>query len=218
MCDPSIMAIASMASGLADMAGQQSAQAQQKKSYDEWFAQQEKNRIEQSKKQEDARQLAEQARQQTVEDVSGTNVAKAQSDTAARLASEWSQGTPLTADAAHGGVDPGTTTSIADKYLLSGQPRSTSTDPNDQVFTSDLAAKLNAASKDAKQRIANLANVSSYNDATGGVNSLFRNMFQRSAGMIDKENEFRRGNLAVYGIQQAVQPVQWSYTPGLRIG
>jgi len=208
------MAIASMASGVMDMMGQQAAQEKQKQSYDEWFARQEKNRAEQSKKQEQARQLAEQARAQTVEDASGENVAKVQGDEAARLAGELRNASSLTADSGGGGT-AGIDTSIADKYLLSGQP--TSSDGN-ETFSTDLAANLNQASREAKERIGHLATAQSYGGSSQGFDRYLADIFQRSGQEIDRRNEGRRGDLAVYGIQQAVEPVQWSYTPGLRIG
>ena len=36
--------------------------------------------------------------------------------------------------------------------------------------------------------------------------------FQRSGQGIDLANEKRRGDLSVYGIQQAVDPLQYTYT------
>jgi hypothetical protein len=209
------MAVASMASGIADFAGQSSAQAKQKQSYDEWFAQQEKNRVEQGKQQEHARQLADQARAQTVNDVSGPVAAQAQGAEADRLAAELRSSSPLTADAPAAG-DPGAagvTTSAADPYLLSP-----SQGENSDAFKSDLASKIHTASLAAKERIKNMAAVGSYTNSSQGLDRYFSKMFQRSGQGIDLQNEKRRGDLAVYGIQQAVQPVAWSYTPGLRIG
>jgi hypothetical protein len=207
MCDPTIMAVASMASGIADFAGQSSAQAKQKQSYDEWFAMQEKNRIEQNAKQEANRKMAEAAQQQGVTDVSATAQKAAQGAEATRLTGYLDERSPLTA-----ATTPGDTTSIADKYLLSGQ--SLNSDP---TFRTDLAAKLNAAAKEAKGRIAALATASSYGGSAGGLDNYVADSFAKSGMTIDKFNERRRGDLAVYGTQQAVNPVQWSYTPGLKI-
>lgn len=211
MCDPTIMAVASMASGLADFAGQQDAQAKQKQSYDEWFATQEKNRAEQNAKQEASRKLAEQAQQQGLAGVSADAQKLAQGKEQDRLTSYLDERTPLTADT--GSPTPGADTSIADKYLLSGQGRS-----GDPTFTSDLAAKIHGASREAKDRIAALAGASSYGGSLNGLDNTVADRFQKSGLAIDKFNERRRGDLAVYGTQQAVNPIQWSYTPGLKIG
>jgi hypothetical protein len=213
MCDPTIMAIASMASGLADFAGQQSAQAKQKQSYDEWFAMQEKNRKDQNAKQEQSRQQAEAAQQAAVQGVSAGAQTAAQGAEANRLNDYLSNQTPLTATPASGTPTAGTDTSIADKYMLSSQRLS-----DDPTFHADLAGKLNAAAQEAKKRIAALATVSSYNGSSGGLDNYVADIFGKSGLTIDQMNERRRGDLAVYGTQQAVNPVQWSYTPGLKIG
>jgi len=216
MCDPTIMAIASMASGIADVMGQASAQAKQKQAYDEWFAMQEKNRIEQQKKQEESRKLAEAARQQGVEAISAESQKAAQDREAARLSGYLTKaGGPLTqVDPAAAGPAPdtaGVNTSIADKFLLAGQQT------GDQVFKSDLAAKLNKAASEARARIGALATASSFGPSRGGLDNFTADMFQKAAMTIDEANEFRRGNLAVYGIQQAVNPVTYTYTPGIRL-
>lgn len=210
MCDPTIMAVASMASGVADFMGQSGAQAKQKQAYDEWFAMQEKNRIEQNRKQEQSRQLAEAAQQQGLQGVSGTAQKAAQGAEQAKVTDYLEGRSPLTADAT---PTAGDTTSIADKYLLSGQNLNT-----DPTFRTDLASKLNAAAKEAKGRIAALATASSYGGSPGGLDNYVANRFQTAGMTIDEQNEKRRGDLAVYGVQQAVNPVQWSYTPGLKIG
>jgi hypothetical protein len=43
-------------------------------------------------------------------------------------------------------------------------------------------------------------------------------MFGEAGGAIDLANEKRRGDLAVYGTQQAVNPVTYTYHPGIKIG
>jgi hypothetical protein len=214
MCDPSIMAIASMASGIADFMGQQNAQAKQKKSYDEWFLQQQKNRKEQNEKQEASRKLAEAARDQALQQVGAEGQKQAQSTEEDRLTNAlMQQGSTLTSDpAAASNPVAGVDTSIADQYLLSGQQS------GDEVFKSDLAAGINRASQEAKNRIAALAGAQSRFGSSGGLDRYVRNIFQKSGEKIDEENQYRVGDLAVYGVQQDVDPVQWSYTPGLRIG
>lgn len=209
MCDPTIMAIASMASGVADVMGQASAQAKQKQSYDEWFAMQEKNRAEQNKKQEESRKLAEAAREQALAGVSAPSQAKAQDAEQARLdAYLQSQSGPLLDKTPTGA---GETTSVADKFLLAGQQS------GDDVFKSDLAAKINQAARDARGRIAALATAGSFGNSSGGLDNFTTDIFQKGAQTIDMANEFRRGDLAVYGTQQAVNPVTWTYTPGIRL-
>jgi hypothetical protein len=216
LCDPSIMAIASMASGVADFMGQQNAQALQKKSYDEWFLQQEKNRKEQNEKQEASRKLAENAQAQAVQQVGAEGQEKAQDVEAARLQQVlMDQGSSLTRGAGPNSSEPvaGLDTSIADASLAGQGPGQT-----DQVFQTAMGAGINKAARDARERIASLANAQSYSGSSQDLNAWVRKALTTSGSEIDHRNENRRGDLAVYGVQQDVDPVQWSYTPGLRIG
>jgi len=57
----------------------------------------------------------------------------------------------------------------------------------------------------------------SFGNSSGGLDNFTTDIFQKGAQTIDMANEFRRGDLAVYGTQQAVNPVTWTYTPGIRL-
>jgi hypothetical protein len=205
MCDPTVIAIGSTVAGIAgqaaNMMGQSAAQNKQKQAYDEWAANQQKIRQEQQVQQEQERQKADAARVQGLDAVSADAQKQNQASEQARLTSylqgQTQQATP----------QPSSATSVADKTLLSGQQS------GDATFKADLAGKINQASADAKQRIAALAGVSSYGGSSGGLDITNKLAFQNAGMGIDEANDFRKGDLATYNIQRAVDPVQWSYSP-----
>src|SRR5262245_55484547 len=89
MCDPTVLTIATTVAGLAGQAssyfGQMSAQKKQEQAYNEWAAQQSKNRALENARQEDLRKQSQQAQQQGLADVSADSQKKAQADEEARL-------------------------------------------------------------------------------------------------------------------------------------
>ena len=52
----------------------------------------------------------------------------------------------------------------------------------------------------------------SYGGSYGGLDNTVSSAFQKSGQGIDLANEKRKGDLSVYGIQQAVNPLQYTYT------
>ena len=207
MCDPTVLAIGSTVAGLAGTAASgasaSAAASQQKQAYDEWAANQSKLRAEQNAKQEQDRQIAEKAQTQGLQDVSAGNQKTEQQTEQDRLTA-YLQGQDQTATPQ---PSAGVLTPASDKTILSGQQG------GDQTFQKDLATKLNAASADAKQRIAALATVSSYGPSSGGLDVKNALAFQKSGTGIDMANDFRRGDLSAYGVQRAVDPLQYQYTP-----
>jgi hypothetical protein len=222
MCDPSIMGVASMATGLADAFGQQSAQKQQEEEYKKWMAMQDKNRAEENANQERLRLQAEAAQVQGLNKLSGASQAKQQGLEQSRLTDVFTNASDLTrdftgdaaTDTMAGGAGADTLTSVADKYLLQGQAALGKSDP---TFMSDLAGKLSGAAKDARTRISNMATLSSYGPSFGGLDQ-FSDKALMDAGMtIDEINNFRNGSMKVYGIKQAVDPKHVVYQSGLRL-
>jgi hypothetical protein len=210
------MAIASMASGVADVFGQMGAQKKQDEAYAVWAEQQKKSREDANRRQEASRNAAELARTQGVDAVSATGQTAAQDAESARLSNYLlDKSGDLTSDdststlAGNAGGD--VLEPVADKFLLAGQGSGSDT------FKTDLAAKINNAAASARQRIKALATVSSYGPSFGGLDNYTAAAFQKSGGGIDRFNEYRRGDLGVYDTERAINPVQWSYTPGIRI-
>jgi hypothetical protein len=205
LCDPTVIAIGSTVAGLAGSAveymGQQDALAQQKKSYDDWAAEQSANRRKAAAKDEADRQQADVARQQGLQDVSAESQKTAQGDEQARL-DAYLQGQGEASNPT--GEAP---TAISDTRL-SGQQGGDASDP----FNADLSAKLDQASADSKKRVAALATVGSYGGSYGGLDNTVSQAFQKSGQGIDLANDFRRGDMSVYGTQTAINPLTYTYT------
>lgn len=206
MCDPVSLSIASTVAGVAGSAvnslGAMGAQKKQQREVQQWQQQQRQNRQNEQARQESMRQEAEAAQQKGVEDVSGTAQTKRQADEEARLA-QYLQGQ---GDASTETPDPGAPVSASD-VALSGQAT------GDKNFKTELASKINDASRSAKQRIGALARVSSFGESFGGLGTTNPLLQQAAGSAIDAQNEFRRGSLGAYNVEQAVDPVQVTYTP-----
>ena len=84
----------------------------------------------------------------------------------------------------------------------------------DGEFRSDLARRLNNAAGDARNRIAALATMNSYGDSQYGLGNVVPLGFQEAGWDINKFNNFRRGSMQAYGVeqQQLGQPSQASYS------
>ena len=206
MCDPTVLAIGSTVAGLAGSAvsaiGQSQAADEQKKAYDEWAAQQHANRVAAAAKSEEDRKQADAARAQGLQDVSATNQTANQSAEQARLDAYLNGQSPASTEA-----NPSPATAVSDARLSGAQG-------GDQVFQSDLSSKLDQAKADSKKRIAALATVGSYGGSFGGLDNTVSEAFTKSGQGIDRANDFRRGDMAVYETQKAINPLQYTYTPG----
>ena len=204
MCDPTVLAIGSTVAGLAGSAaeymGQQQAADEQQKAYDEWAAQQASNRRAAAAKDEANRQQADVARAKGLQDVSPEAQKTAQQAEQDRLTA-YLQGNKDSAASNETTVP----TAVSDARL-SGQSS------GDSTFQSDLTSKLDQANANSKQRIAALAAVGSYGGSFGGLDNTVANAFQTAGQGIDLANDFRRGDMAVYGTQQAVNPITYTYT------
>lgn len=206
MCDPSVLAIGSAVAGLAGTAansiGASNAADEQRQAYDSWAAEQKRNRAAAAAKDEADRKMADTARAQGLQDVSATNQKSEQQQEQDRLTA-YLQGDPNSPASNETSAAPQGAVSDANLVNNSG---------GDAVFKNDLTTKLNQASTDAKARIAALAAVGSYGGSSGGLDVKNANAFQRAGEGIDLANEFRKGDLATYGIQKDINPLQYTYT------
>ncbi len=205
MCDPTVLTVASTVAGLAgtaaDYIGQSDAASKQEQAYNEWAANQQRNRAAAAAKDEADRKMADTARAQGLQDVSAANQKTEQQQEQDRLTA-YLQGDPNSAASNETGKAP---TSVSDA-MLSGQQG------GDAAFQDDLAAKLSSTAADTKRRIAALATVGSYGGSYGGLDTSNAEAFQRAGEGIDLANDYRKGDMGVYGVQQAVDPLQYSYT------
>ena len=206
MCDPTVLAIGSTVAGLAGSAvssiQQSNAADEQKKAYDDWAAQQHANRVAAAAKDEQDRQIASQAQQKGLQDVSADSQKTAQQQEQDRLNSYLQGQSPSSTES-----NPSPTTAVSDARL-SGQQG------GDAIFQNDLSSKLDQASADSKKRIAALATVGSYGGSFGGLDNTVSKAFSNAGQGIDMANDFRKGDMSVFGTEQAVNPLQYTYNPG----
>jgi len=207
MCTPALLGTLSTVATVVGTVGSAiqgigAARAQKKQQQEvvAWQRQQKLNRDQEKVRQEELRQGAEAAQQGGLEQVSGESQTKRQEEEQARLES-YLAGDTQPADSAAAPV------SVADAQL-SGQ------NLGDPTFTSNLAAKINEATGDARKRIKALAGVSSYGGSFGGLGTVNPLLQSRAGAEIDKFNEFRRGSLGALDVEKAVDPVQITYNPG----
>jgi hypothetical protein len=204
MCDVATLGLISTVVGTAGSAmnafGAMNAQKKQKQAVDQWAQRQDAMRAAEKGRQDTLRQQAEAAQQQGLQQTSADAQKAAQTDEAARLAQYMQgEGDPQSQTPEAAAI------SASDQAIAAG---ATSGDPQ----KTDLAKKINEATTSAKQRIAALANVSSYGGSEGGLGTIVPQAFARSGSGIDTANDFRRGSLAAYSTERAVDPVQVSYT------
>lgn len=210
MCDPTSLAVVSLASTAVGAAGSVAsgigaAKAQKKQANEVAAWQQEQKRFRQAEgaRQEGLREQADVERMKGLEQLDADAQIKRQADEEARLAA-YLQGDNPQAQAA----ETTAPVSVADA-ALSGQSQG----PAD--FRSDLAAKINSATKDARARMAALAGVSAYGESFGGLGRTNQDILGRSGAGIDKYNQFRHGSLSAWGAEKAIDPVQVSYSDPL---
>ena len=200
-----MLAIGSTVAGLAGSAasaiGQSQAADQQTKAYNDWAAQQHQNRVAAAQKDEQDRQIASTAQQQGLQDVSAASQKTDQASEQARLSSYLQGNQPASTET--------NAPTAASDASLGGAVGS-----DDKVFANDLSTKLDKASADSKQRINALATVGSYGGSFGGLDNSVSQAFTKAGQGIDMANDFRKGDMSVYGVQQNVNPLQYTYNPG----
>ena len=217
MCDPLSLGLAALsAAGSIGGALIQQNQAQdvankQNQANEQWVAYQQKIHQDEATAQDQARNAANQAREQTLQKVSpGAQTAEQQAE-AERLNTMY-QGSSATGT---GRAGPGTNAATVAPYALSGETTGVGTAPGqNQATMNSLASQINTATGQARSRISNLATANSYGGSFGGLGTVVPIAFQQGANQINLQNEIRKGDLSTYGVEQQVQPIQYAVGPG----
>lgn len=202
MCDPVSISLASTAIGLAGTAGTamaaSSAERKQADNVRAWQQKQAQFRKAEMQRQEEFRRGAELERQKGLREIDAEGQQKRQAEEETRLAETLQSDAPPTEGSE--GV------SEADKALALGRETS---GPD---LKSDLAKKINDVSKEAKARVAAMARIGSFGESFGGLGTTNPLVQQATGNAIDRQNEFRRGSLAAYNSERAIDPVQVTAT------
>jgi hypothetical protein len=217
MCDPTVISIASLAAGVAGSGigaiQQDRAQQQQKRAYQAWQMQQQKNKADETVRQNALRQQATDATAKATDDLGATSTEAAQAAEQARLASYLKGQGPASTATPQAGATPATPTSVADTSLTGAtKPGAVITNTDDRYHT-DLAQKLHDATTNANQQLGALATIGSYGGSFGGTDNRANEILARSGRAVDVANSFRRGSLGAFQTAQAENPAQISYTP-----
>jgi hypothetical protein len=96
----------------------------------------------------------------------------------------------------------------ASTSLLSGEST------GNQTFMDSLTKQISQATSAARKRIAALATASSYGGSFGGLGTTTPIAFAQGGNDINLQNAIRQGNLKTYGVQQQVQPLQYTVGEG----
>lgn len=94
--------------------------------------------------------------------------------------------------------------------LLSGESS------GNKNFMDNLTQQVNTATSQARGRIASLATANSFGGSFGGLGTTDPIEMQQGANQINLSNAIRNANLKTYGVEQQVQPV--NYTMGASFG
>jgi hypothetical protein len=193
MCDPFSLGIASAVGSVAATAGsmmmQQKAADSQNRANDAWRNYQKQQREAENQRQEGLRRQAEEARAKGVEEIAPEKQKEAQEVEAQRLSSELQANTSVNE------------AGVGDK-LLSGQQL------GGESFQTDVASRLNNASKEARDRIAALAQVQSYGGSFGGLGNRNAEVLAKADQGINLANNQRQGSLSAFNLAKSVNPIQ----------
>jgi hypothetical protein len=200
MCDP--LTLGSLAIGAAGTAansiGQAKAQKKQESEYNAWAEMQRKNRANENARQASLRDSAIASQQKGVADLSAESQKAAQDVEATRLESALAGETPDTAGA-------NAAAATADAAITGGEY-------GGDVYQEDFAKQLSDAMASAKDRTKALATMQSFGDSFGGLGVRNPIALGQSGAGIDEANFKRAGSQSAYGIEQAVDPTQISYS------
>jgi hypothetical protein len=195
---------AGLAGGMMDLQGRQKAHQKQKQALHDWYMQQHMFRLQERQRQENMRNGADTSRLNTLYgDVSNIAQKGTALQEASRLENVYSQGTSAAASAP----------SASDAAIRAGSQAGVLTGQSGggSQFTSDLARRLNNAASHTRDMIKGQATVGSYGNSLGGLGTVVPLAFARSAADINMFNNFRKGSLAAYGVEKAIEPEQISY-------
>ena len=207
MCDPLtaisiggavLSAAGSLYEGQQAAAGEADLVNKQNKANADWVAYQTKIHNDQAQAEEAQRSKATTAQQTTLGKVGPDAQAAAQSAEQARLTGLYSKP----------GAGQAQDTSDPRNLLLSGEGT------GNRNFMSGLTSQINNATSQARQRIAALATAGSYGGSFGGLGTTVPIAFAQGGNDINLANSIRQGNLKTYGVEQQVQPLQYTLGPG----
>lgn len=207
MCDPLTATVLGLAAGAgaiglgssaaSDLANVQNTQNQANTN---WAAYQTKIHDAQALAEDQARAKATGAAENTL-----LNRVSPQAQGAAQTAEQQRLNTLYSRPGAGTGQDPNAAPS---NLLLSGEGSGNST------FMGNLTQQVNRATSAARQRIAALATAGSYGGSFGGLGTTVPIAFAQGGNAINLENAIRQGDLKTYGVEQQVQPINYTIGPG----
>jgi hypothetical protein len=207
MCDPlsAVAAVGAVASAGASLyEGSQAASElaatnkAQQDANNQWVAYQTRIHNEQAAAEDAARRRATGAQQDTLSKVSPEAQAQTQTTEAERLNTLYNKG----------GAGQSTDASNPANLLLSGEQS------GNQNFMGNLTQQVNQATAAARKRIGALATASSYGGSFGGLGTTVPIAFAQGGNDINLQNAIRQGGLKTYGVQQQVQPINYTVGPG----
>jgi len=207
MCDP-LTAVAiggavlsgagSLYEGQQAAAGEQDLVNKQNQANAEWVAYQNKIRQQQVAAEDAARAKATGAQQDMLNKIGLEAQAKTQATEQARLTGAYTKP----------GSGAGQDTSNPANLLLTGESSGS------KNFMDSLTTQINQATSAARQRIAALATANSYGGSFGGLQTTVPIALAHGGNEINMQNAIRQGNLKTYGVEQQVQPLQYTLGPG----
>lgn len=199
MCDP--IGMIGMALSVGMQAAQASAQQEmynkQQAANEQWLAYQRRKARDENVRQEQMRLRAETARQGAEAQLSQPEQEKARQAEEQRLAGQYASPTLQRME------NP----QLLGDMMIAGGPDSLSVE-----MKGDLAGKLAGAAREARQRIANLAAVTSYGGSQFGLANRANDVLGTSLGDIRLAAEERRGSLTAYGAEKGVEPLRYERT------
>jgi hypothetical protein len=207
MCDPltAISVVGTVASAAGALYEGQQASSElaatnkaQQDANDAWVAYQTRIHQQQAADEDAARAKATGAQQSTLDKISPQAQGAAQTSEQERLNSLY---TKSGAGAAQGAGDPAS-------MALSGE------NTGNQSFMGSLTTQVNQATAAARKRIGALATASSYGGSFGGLGTTVPITLAQGGNDINLQNAIRQGDLKTYGVEQQVQPINYTVGPG----
>jgi hypothetical protein len=206
LCDPlaAIAAAGSLASaggslyeGIQAQKQLQATQDAQTAANNNWVAYQTRIHQQQVEAENAARQAATGAQQATLQKVSPEVQAAQQGTEQQRLNALYTK-------------PSGTATDLSNpqSILLSGEQG------GNQQSMDSITQQVNQATAQARSRIAALATANSYGGSFGGLGTTTPITFAQGGNDINLANSIRQGNLKTYGVEQQVQPINYTVGPG----
>jgi hypothetical protein len=206
MCDPltavavagsALSAGAGLYEGQQAQAGYADLQNKQNQANADWVAYQTRIHQQQVAQEDAARERATGAQQATLQKVSAPAQEAQQGAEQERLNTAYNKPAGTATDASN-----------PSNLLLSGE------NSGNQTFMNSLTSQVNQATAQARSRISALATANSYGGSFGGLGTTVPIAFAQGGNDINMQNAVRQGNLKTYGVQQQVQPLNYTLGPG----